>query len=89
MLTKIETQEIMTHKQARDKYPDKYFHFVITEKVDGWENDLGYVLYIYDEEKDMRGIPRHELKGKVIARTFGTEAEKGIQLGGIEVDGII
>ena len=85
MLTKIEVQEIMTKRQAAEKYYDKYFHFVTTKEVDRLDNDLGYVIYTYDCGRDMRGIPRKELEGKMIGRLVGVAAEKGIHVGGIIV----
>ena len=75
MLQRIEQKEIMTSWEARNKYRDKYFHFIITEKVDGCDNDLGYVLYTYDNKREMRGIPNEELKGKVYDASLGVAAE--------------
>ena len=63
MLKKIEGKEIMTSRAAREKYRDKYFHFVITKQVDlGGQNDLGYVAYTYDNKREMRGIPKEEFE---------------------------
>jgi len=78
---KIEFQEIMTHRQAMEKYRDKCFHFVITEEVDRGDKDLGYVIYTYDTKSEMHGIPREELADKVVARTLGVAAEPFIQIG--------
>ena len=62
MLKKIEKKEIMTAWEAMNKYRDKYFYFVITEQVDGCDNDLGYVVYTFDSERELRGIPRNEFR---------------------------
>ena len=87
MLTKIESKEIMTHREAQEKYRDKYFHFLIIEVVDSsGQNDLGYVVYTYDEKRDMRGIPRDEFKGKIVAHAMGWDVEKGFQIGGVTIE---
>ena len=84
MLTKIEPQEIMTTREAMKKYNDKYFHMVITEKVDGLDSDLGYVIYTYDSKREMRGIPRDEYKGQVVGLFTGGSVEP-LSAGGLEV----
>ena len=85
MLTKIEKKEIMTKWDAINKYADKYFHMVITERVDGHQNDLGYVIYTYDDEREIRDIPREEYEGSVVAHCVGYSAEPFGQIGGITV----
>ena len=85
MLKKIEGHEIMTVWEAMNKYRDYRFHMVITEEVDRGDNDLGYVIYTYEEEAEMRGIPREELKGKTVGILIGVAAEKGMHIGGVEI----
>ena len=53
MLEKIESNEIMTTRDAVKKYPTKYFMMVITEIVDRCDNDLGYVIYTADDQRDL------------------------------------
>ena len=89
MLKKIEGQEMMTVWDAMNKYRDYYFHMVITKKVDGGDNDLGYVIYTYDNKREAREIPRSELEGKVVGRFIGVAAEKGTFIGGMEFHGKI
>lgn len=87
MLEKIETKEIMTRHDAQEKYRTKYFRMVITEVVDQGDNDLGYVIYIADTEKELRQIPRSEYKGKHIAFTLGAAAEPYPQIGNVVYHG--
>jgi hypothetical protein len=75
MLEKIETKEIMTHRAASVKYRTKYFIFCITEVVDGGDNDLGYIMYMADSDRELDKVPRSEYKGKKIAFSFGVAAE--------------
>jgi len=89
MLKKIETKEIMTHWQARNVYRDYYFHFLITEEVDRGDNDLGYVIYIYDNLDEMQYIPREELRHSRVSITLGVAAEPPGLIGGIEFRGKI
>jgi len=75
MLEKIETKEIMTRRAAQEKYMSKYFRMVITEVVDQGDNDLGYVIYAADTEKELRNVSRSEYENKHTAFTFGVAAE--------------
>lgn len=75
MLKKIENQEIMTMREAKEKYCTKYFRMVITEVIDKGDSDLGYVIYIADDEREFLTIPREEYKGKKIAFSLGGLAE--------------
>ena len=75
MLKRIENQEIMTSREAKKRYRDKYFYFMITKEVDRADNDLGYVLYTYDNEREWREIPREELKDKAYEVSFGEAVE--------------
>ena len=75
MLEKIETKEIMTIWEAMNKYRTKYFVMIITEIVDQGQNDLGYVIYTADTEKERNKIPRDEIMGKRAALMLGVAAE--------------
>ena len=75
MLKKIEDTKIITKREAKEKYRTKYFRMVITEVVDKGDNDLGYVIYIADDEREFLAIPREEYKGKKIAFSLGGSAE--------------
>jgi len=86
MLTKIEDRTIMTARQAEIKYADNYFNFVITDIGDGQDNMLGYVIYIYDHEKEMLDVPREEMEGKQVGRFMGINADKNIYVGGLVLD---
>ena len=83
MLDKIETQEIMTTRSAMEKYRTKYFDMVITEVVDKGDNDLGYVIYIADDERELLEIPRDEYRGMTVAFLLGIAAEPYPQIGNI------
>jgi len=82
MLMKIEDREIMTAREASLKYEDYYITFVITDIGDGQDNSLGYVIYIYDDEREKRNIPREEKEGKFIGHLVGYAAEKDLFVGG-------
>ena len=75
MLNEIEAKEIMTTREAMTKYKTKYFIMIITEVVDQGDNDLGYVLYIADKEKELTQIPREQYKDKRVAFMLGGAAE--------------
>ncbi|MCL2224370.1 MAG: hypothetical protein FWB96_05330 [Defluviitaleaceae bacterium] len=75
MLEKIETKEIMTCWEAMQKYRTQHFIMAITEEVDQCYNDLGYVMYVADKEREFHQIPRSEYKDKQIAFMFGVAAE--------------
>ena len=75
MLEKIETKEIMTMWEATNKNRAKYFTMIITEIVDRGDNDLGYVIYTADTQKERAKIPRDEIRGKRAALSFGVAAE--------------
>ena len=83
MLKKIETQEIMTTRAATDKYRTEHFVMVITEVVDHGDNDLGYVIYTADKDKELHSIPRNEYKGKKIAFLFGDGTEPYPSIGNV------
>jgi len=75
MLNEINTKEIMTTRAAMVKYKTKYFIMIITEVVDQGDNDLGYVLYTADKEKELTQIPREQYKDKRVAFMLGGAAE--------------
>ena len=83
MLSKIETQEIITTRKAMEKYRTKYFRMVITEVIDQGDNDLGYVIYTADDEREFLKIPREEYEGKKIAFMLGVAAEPYPQIGNL------
>jgi len=87
MLEKIETMEIMTTRAAMVKYRTKYFMMMITEKIDGVENDLGYVMYTGDTERELLKIPREEYKNKPIALMLGVAAEPYPSIGNVVYHG--
>jgi len=75
MLEKIEAKEIITKRDARKKYPTKYFRMIITETVDQADNDLGYVIYIADDQRELSNVPINEYKGQKMAFMIGGMAE--------------
>ena len=83
MLKEINTHEIMTTRAAMEKYRTQYFDMVITEVVDQGENDLGYVVYTADDERELLKIPRDMYKGKKVAFLFGVAAEPYPQIGNV------
>ena len=83
MLNKIETHEIMTKRNARVKYRTQYIVMIITSVVDQCDNDLGYVIYAADDERELLEIPRDEYKDKLVAFTLGVAAESYPQIGNV------
>ena len=75
MLTEITTKEIMTTHEARKKYSTKYFIMIITERVDMGDNDLGYVLFTADTDKELSQAPREKYKDLCYALMQGGAAE--------------
>ena len=75
MLIEIKTKEIMTAREACRKYNTKYFIMIITQVVDNGDNDLGYVLYAADTEKELAQVPRENYKDKCYALMQGGAAE--------------
>ena len=64
MLTEITTKEIMTKYEARKKYSTKYFIMIIIERVDMGDNDLGYVIYTADTEKERSQAPKEKFENE-------------------------
>ena len=79
MLRKIETRELMTRKEARKKDRNNHIYMEIVETDDlSFDNDLGYVLYILDKEKDKRLVtPDLFDEDKVISSMPGYAYEPG------------
>jgi hypothetical protein len=83
MLKEIKTQEIMTKRAAKEKYRNEYITMVITEEIDGADNDLGYVMYTAANEREFLAISRDEYKGKKVAFILGVAAEPYPQIGNV------
>ena len=64
MLTEITTKEIMTTREACKKYSTKYFIMIITEEIDRGDNDLGYVVFTADTQKERSQAPKEKYKNK-------------------------
>ena len=71
MLRKVENKEILTIREARKKYAANYFIMIITEMVDHADNDLGYVIYTADSDKELSKVSRDEYRGKTAAFMIG------------------
>jgi hypothetical protein len=71
MLEKIETKEIMTSREANQKYETKFFVMRFTEIVDQGDNDLGYVIYTADSEKELCDVPKSEYIGQPVGFKVG------------------
>ena len=87
MLKKIEAQEIMTRRAAKEKYRTQYILMIITEFVDRLDNDLGYVIYTADKERDFSSISTDEYKDKTIAYLTGGAAEPYPAIGNVVYHG--
>ena len=83
MLKKINTQEIITTRAAAIKYRTQYFLMVITDVIDQCDNDLGYVIYTADSEKELLNVPENEYKNKTVGLLFGDAAEPYPLIGNI------
>ena len=75
MLSEVKIKEIMTTRAAMEKYRTKFFLMVITEVVDQCDNDLGYVIYIADKEKELFQVPGDAYGDKKVAYMLGVAAE--------------
>ncbi|MDR2166433.1 MAG: hypothetical protein LBE35_01105 [Clostridiales bacterium] len=77
MLRKIENREIMTLREAREKYSNNWFFMVTTQEVDTAYEDLGYVVYIGDSQDDLSTIDREEFfaQGKDVCTAFGRNVD--------------
>ena len=88
MLRKVETKELLTTFEAKKKYRDNYIFMEIVKVVDGLDNDLGYVLYTIDEERDKRMVPLELFNGeRVVASMPGYAYESFVQVGNIVYHG--
>ena len=67
MLRKIETRELMTTSEAKKKYSTQYIIMELTGEGIGQDNQLGYVLYTADKDKDKRQLPKNLGEGGLIA----------------------
>ena len=85
MLEKIEKKEIMTTRAAMEKYETKYFLMVITEIVDRADNDLGFVIYTADDQRELTKVPMDEYREQRVASMLGIDAEPHPSFGGLEV----
>jgi hypothetical protein len=83
MLRKIESKEILSKRDARIKYSDKYFRMIMTEVVDRADGDLGYVIYTADDKRDFLSVDWSEYEGKRLALMEGGAAEPFNSIGGI------
>ena len=83
MLKKIDTGEIMTRYAAKSKYKTQYILMIMTEIVDHGDNDLGYVIYTADKERDFDTISRAEYKGMIVSYLIGGEAEPYPSVGNV------
>ena len=75
MLEKIEKKEIMTVWDAKVKYETKHFLMVLTKEVDRGQNDLGYVIYIADSDRELAKVPASEHKGSRVGKFQGNDSE--------------
>ena len=83
MLKEINTKEVITRRAARVQYRTQHIVMVITNEVDQGDNDLGYVMYIADDERELLNISRNEYKDKMIAFMSGVAAEPYPQIGNV------
>ena len=83
MLQKIPTKEIITRRTARVKYRTQHIVMAITNEVDQGDNDLGYVMYIADDERELLSISRDEYKDKMVAFLSGDDTEPFPSIGNV------
>lgn len=86
-LTKIDDKIVMTKLEAKKRYRGKYFTFVYEQKVDDADNDLGYVIYTYDDDAEKSGIPKEEIEEKHIAFAAAFGAKRDRYVGGLTFHG--
>jgi len=83
MYEKVELKEVMTTRAAMEKYRTQYFIMAITDVVDQGDNDLGYVLYIADDKRDLLKVDRSLYQNKRVGLMQGIAAEPYPQIGNI------
>jgi len=82
MLEKIDTMEIMTTRAAKLKYRTHHIVMVLTEIVDEADNDLGYVIYAAEDNRELIKV-RDEYKGMRVAFLQGTASEPYPSIGNV------
>jgi len=82
---KIDDQEIITTREAKEKYKQYHIGFVITEpKIEDPDNEKGYVVCILDSYNEGFTIPRKTDDGAFISIMPGYSVG-GTELGGIYI----
>ncbi|MDR2167470.1 MAG: hypothetical protein LBE35_06455 [Clostridiales bacterium] len=84
-LREITDREIMTTREAMEKYTDNYFFWVTTKIVDWADNDLGFVAYIADNREDLQ-VDRSQFRGYDVGYLEGYSADKNIYVGGLVLE---
>jgi len=84
MLTKVTTRELLTTREAEQKYPAKHFYMHIMEEVDiTGQKDKGYVLYTADKRGELQDVPREEIHGKRVAIWYGNSVDEVKSVGDV------
>ena len=87
MLTKINSQELLTGKEAREKYAGKYFMYhskdIEDEHYGQYHRDTSLitVLFTADKKVEFMQLPPEVRRGRGISA--GNHAEAEVQIGAI------
>ena len=83
---KIDEKEIITTREAKEKYEKHHMGFVVTEpKIEDPDNEKGYVVCLLDSYDEGFKISRKTGDGKFISILSGY-AVGGTEIGGVCFD---
>ena len=89
MLEYINSQEILTKQEAKNKYSTKYFKYIPVH-LDMCQQDKTTVrvIYIADREHELNDTPRKAESGEIMSRSWGSKIkQEGLRIGVIVKDG--
>ena len=83
MVMKVDDHEVMTSREAMEKYEKYFIGFVtIEQNLSDPDNEIGYVIYIMDTYDEGFSIPRRTESNQFIA------VMPGYAVGGTEIGGV-
>jgi len=87
MVTEITENEIMTLRELKEKYIDKWFRYVIVDEADDYdsESDMCYVVITADTEEELYKHPYPERNKRRGGIATGDNVVFPLEVGGIYV----
>jgi len=85
MVTKIDTQEIMTVLEMRKRYPTKWFRYVMVGEPDMMNpsNNAGFVVFVADTEVELYNSPEDGYDSRPFGFDLGREVTHPLEVGGV------